>query len=148
MFLQEINDGTWWSKVARKKTIKLISTARSEAVCSVARTFWLLMQSSEAAAARRHARTAVVFTAAVSYSSTVYHNGRFGNFCPKRIEDKSQFQELTFNFGNFQFWQLSILAPFNFSNFQFHSSKLLIYGKKYINHFQLVTFKYDYFHSW
>ena len=35
----------------RKKPVKLISAARSEAVCSVARTFWLLMQSSEAAAA-------------------------------------------------------------------------------------------------
>ena len=35
--------------------------------------------------------------------------------------------ELTFNFGNFQNWELSILATFNFGNFQFNSSKLLIY---------------------
>ena len=47
--------GLGGARLQEKKTVKLISTARSEAVCSVARTFWLLMQSSEAAAAATHA---------------------------------------------------------------------------------------------
>jgi hypothetical protein len=31
----------------------------------------------------------------------------------------------TFNFGNFQFWQLSILVPFNFGNLQFWQLSIL-----------------------
>ena len=43
---------------------------------------------------------------------------------------------------------ISIFATFNFCNFQFNSSKLLIYGKKYINHFQFIPFKFDNFTFW
>ena len=49
-----------------------------------------------------------------SFQFLILAISNFGNF---------QFWQLsilaTFNFGNLQFWQLSILATFNFNNFQF-----------------------------
>ena len=86
---------------------------------------------------------------------------QFGNLAIWQLGKKcwtysqhSQFSNLqlgnlaTWQFGNLAIWQLgnfqnlelSILATFHFGNFQFNSSKLLT-GRKYINHFPLVTFK-------
>ena len=65
---------------------------------------------------------------------------QLGNLATWQFGNSARNAELTFNFGNFQFYQLSFFATFNFGNFQFNSSKQLT-GKKYINHFQFVTFK-------
>ena len=65
---------------------------------------------------------------------------QFGNLVIWQLDNLARNAELTFNFGNFLNLELSILATFNFGYFQFNV-KTVIYGKKYINHFQLVTFK-------
>jgi hypothetical protein len=73
-------------------------------------------------------------------ASSQFSNLQLGNLATWQFGNLARNAELTLNFGNFQNWELSILATFHFGNFQFNSSKLLT-GKKYINHFPLVTFK-------
>ena len=56
---------------------------------------------------------------------------QFGNLATQEFGNLARNAELTFNFGNFQNWELSILATFNFGSFQFNSSKILPFSKKY-----------------
>ena len=90
----------------RKKPVKLISAARNEAVCSVARTFWLLMQSSEAAAAAPPAATHAPPWSSLRpcrtprLCTTIAGKSKF---CPKIMRPFSSYnREIRFKKGLFQ----------------------------------------------
>ena len=53
---------------------------------------------------------------------------QFGKLAIWQFGNLARNAELTFNFGNFQNWELPILATFNFGNFQFNV-KTVIYGR-------------------
>ena len=83
--------GTWCEgyKKKEKNPVKLISAVRSEAVCSVARTFWLLMQSSEAAATHAPPWSSLRPCRTPRLCTTIAGKSKF---CPKIMRPFNSFQ--------------------------------------------------------
>jgi len=85
-------------------------------------------------------------------ASSQFSNLQLGNLAIWQLGNLARNAELTFNFGNFQFLQLSIFATFNFCNFQFLQLSILTtfnFGNfQFLQLSTFATFNFGNFQFW